>query len=74
MDRSETLHILAASGSSRPDNYTRRVLALAVDELQARHRVRVDLIDAIHSRTCPRAALEQSVRGARTERTLQSSS
>lgn len=45
MDRGETLHILAASGSSRPDNYTRRVLALAVDELQSRHRVQVDLID-----------------------------
>ncbi len=45
MDNREPLHILAASGSSRPGNYTRRVLALAVDELQARHQVRVDLID-----------------------------
>ncbi|MDE2758377.1 MAG: NAD(P)H-dependent oxidoreductase [Acidobacteriota bacterium] len=45
MDCGETLHILAASGSSRPDNYTRKVLALAIDELQVRHRVQVDLID-----------------------------
>lgn len=45
MDRGETLHILAASGSSRPGNYTRRVLALAIDELQVRHQVQVDLID-----------------------------
>ncbi|MDE2667753.1 MAG: NAD(P)H-dependent oxidoreductase [Acidobacteriota bacterium] len=45
MNRGETLHILAASGSSRPGNYTRRVLALAVDELQIRHQVQVDLID-----------------------------
>ena len=41
----ETVHILAASGSTRPGNYTRRVLALAVDELQARHQIQVDLID-----------------------------
>lgn len=45
MARSEPLHILAASGSSRPDNYTRKVLALAIDELQVRHRVQVELID-----------------------------
>ena len=45
MARSEALHILAASGSSRPNNYTRRVLALAVDELRIRHQVQVDLID-----------------------------
>ena len=45
MDCGETLHILAASGSSRPDNYTRKVLVLAIDELQVRHRVQVDLID-----------------------------
>ena len=45
MARGEALHILAASGSSRPNNYTRRVLALAVDELQTRHQVQVDLID-----------------------------
>ena len=41
----EPLHILAASGSSRPGNYTRRVLGLAVDELRTRHQVQVDLID-----------------------------
>ena len=41
----EALHILAASGSSRPGNYTRRVLGLAVDELRTRHQVQVDLID-----------------------------
>ncbi len=45
MDRLQPLHILAASGSSRPGNYTRRVLALAVEELQSRHQVQVDLID-----------------------------
>lgn len=45
MDDHKALHILAASGSSRPGNYTRRVLALAVEELQTRHQVRVDLID-----------------------------
>ena len=45
MARSDALHMLAASGSSRPNNYTRRVLELAVDELQIRHRVQVDLID-----------------------------
>ena len=45
MDNHNALHILAASGSSRPANYTRRVLALAVDELQTRHQVQVDLID-----------------------------
>lgn len=45
MDNREPLYVLAASGSSRPDNYTRRVLALAVDELQRVHQVRVDLID-----------------------------
>jgi len=32
------------------------------------------LMDYIDNRTCPRATLEQSVRGSRTERTLQSSS
>ena len=41
----EALHILAASGSSRPGNYTHRVLGLAVDELRTRHQVQVDLID-----------------------------
>ncbi len=45
MDDHKPLHILAASGSSRPANYTRRVLALAVDELQTRYQVQVDLID-----------------------------
>ena len=45
MDNREPLHILAASGSSRPDNYTRRVLALAVEELQSRHQVQVNLVD-----------------------------
>lgn len=45
MDCGEALRILAASGSSRPDNYTRKVLALAIDELQVRHRVQVDPID-----------------------------
>ena len=45
MDNREPLHILAASGSSRPNNYTRRVLALAVEELRSRHQVQVDLVD-----------------------------
>lgn len=45
MDNREPLHILAASGSSRPGGYTPRVLALAVDELQRVHQVRVDLIE-----------------------------
>ena len=34
MDDHNGLQILAASGSSRPNNYTRRVLDLAVDELR----------------------------------------
>ena len=45
MDCPTSLHILAASGSSRPGGYTPRVLALAIDELQSRHQVQVDLID-----------------------------
>ncbi len=39
------IRILAASGSPRPRNFTRRVLALAIDELQTKHEVTVDLID-----------------------------
>lgn len=39
------MRIVAASGSPRPRNFTRRVLALAVDELQSRRQVQVDLID-----------------------------
>lgn len=45
MDCRKTLHVLTASGSSRPGNYTRRVLALAVEELQIQHQVQVDLVD-----------------------------
>lgn len=45
MDNRKPLPILAASGSSRPGGYTPRVLALAVDELQRAHQVRVDLVD-----------------------------
>ncbi len=45
MDNRKPLPILAASGSSRPGGYTPRVLALAVDELQRTHQVRVDLVD-----------------------------
>ena len=45
MDNRKPLRILAASGSSRPGGYTPRALALAVDELQRAHQVRVDLVD-----------------------------
>ena len=45
MEGSRAIRILAASGSPRPRNYTRRVLGLAVDELRTRHQVQVDLID-----------------------------
>jgi FMN reductase len=44
-DKYEGIRIVAVVGSVRPGNYTSKALALVVDELERRSRVKVDVFD-----------------------------